>query len=397
MPQYIYTAANIKGKKTRGQMAAANRTELAARLKSQQQYLLDFKEATSKTENKKLNSQKLSEFNRQIGTMLSSGISLVRAIEIILRRDISKNERVVYEKIQSTLLSGFTLSDAMEQMGNVFPILLINMYRAAEANGTLDLTALKMADHYEKEHRLKTKIRSATAYPILLLCMVIIVMILIFNFVLPRFANVYGEMELPQITKIVMSVSNLFTDHFLILAIVILLVVLITNVLYKVPQIRVKIDRLKLRSPLIGKLLRIIYTARFARTLSSLYSSGLSILNALEIARGTIGNAYIESQFDTLIGSVRNGYKLSESLESIDGYDRKLASTVLIGEETGRLDYMLNTVADSFDYEAEQATNRLIAILEPLLIIIMAAVVGTVMISVLLPIYGLYSSIASYN
>ena len=167
------------------------------------------------------------------------------------------------------------------------------------------------------------------------------------------------------------------------------------QLLLQIPKLRLAIDHLKLRLPLTGKLMRTIYTARFSRTLSSLYASGISILQALDIARTTVGNAYIAAQFDELLADVRNGNPLSAAVDKVDGYDKKLASVILVGEETGRLDQMLNAAADNFDYEAQQATDRLTALVEPLMIIIMALCVGVVMISVMLPLYNLYGYIDS--
>jgi len=313
-------------------------------------------------------------------------------VEIILRRDIPKKQRAAYEDIYRSLLGGIALSDAMEQLGGVFPELLINMYRAGEANGTLDQTANRMADHYEKEQRLKSKLKSASTYPMILMCLTVVVMILIFTVVMPKFLALYGDAPLPAITQAVVGLSNLFTHHAISLIIAVLLLVFGLMSLYRLPKVRYKIDKLKLKIVIVGKLLGTVYTARFARTLSSLYASGLSILTALQICRGTIGNAYIAAQFDDLINNVRNGSALSESIDQIDGYDKKLSSTILIGEESGQLEHMLLAVADSFDYEAEQATSRLSSMLEPILIILMSVLVGTVIFSVMLPIIKMYGN-----
>ena len=394
MPRYRYTAKDIKGRRMTGTIEAASETALIAQLREKQLFLLSYKTNTvaNSSAGMHLNSKQLAQFNYELGSMLSSGISLIRAVEIILRRDIPQKQRAAYEDIYRSLLGGVALSDAMEQLGGVFPELLINMYRAGEANGTLDLTANRMADHYEKEHRLKSKLKSASTYPMILMCLTIVVMILIFTVVLPKFLALYGDAPLPAITQAVIGISNLFTQHTLSLIIGVLLLAFGFMSLYRQPKVRYKLDKLKLKIFIIGKLMRTVYTARFARTLSSLYSSGLSILTALQICRGTIGNSYIAAQFEDMIKNVRNGSALSEAIEQIDGYDKKLSSTVLIGEESGQLEHMLLAVADSFDYEAEQATARLSSMLEPILIILMAVLVGTVIFSVMLPIIKMYGN-----
>lgn len=395
MPNFKYIAKDMRGKTVRGAIEAADREALSAALKERQYFLISYETKAESSGGRRMKPKDVAEFNRQLGTMLGSGISLLRSMEIILRRDMSKKYRAVYEKLYNALLSGTPMSQAMEEQGNIFPALLINMYRAGEANGTMDLTANRMAEHYEKEYRLRNKIKSASTYPIVLLCLTIVIMILVFTVVLPQFITLYGDMELPKITQIVLWVANLFTEKLLYLLIVAAAVFLVFKAIFSLPNVKIAKDRFKLRIPVIGPLMRIIVTARFARTLSSLYASGLSIITALDISRGTVGNAYIASQFDELINDVRTGSALSNSLDKVVGFDKKLSATVSIGEESGRLETMLLSVADSFDYEANEATQRLVSILEPVLICAMALIIGGIMVAVMLPIYGMYGSIGA--
>ena len=393
MPLYRYTAKNINGKSIRGKAEAESESALVLKLKGRGLYLLSCEVLARAEETKRLSARHISQFNYEIGTMLSSGISLIRSLEILLRQDMPKRNREIYTSVYRQVLSGKDMSGAMEAMGGVFPELLINMYRAGEANGTLDVTALRMAEHYDKENRLRNKIKSAAAYPAILLILTLGVIVLIFTVVLPNFIAVYGNMELPGITKAALSISDVFTKHYMVLILAVLGLVLLFRTLGKNKKVRYKLDRMKLKLPVIGRLMRTIYTARFARTLSSLYASGLTVLSALQAVRGTVGNEYIASQFDGLVNDVRNGVALSEALDKIDGYDPKLASTVLVGEESGKLEGMLLSVAGTFDYEAEEATQRLAAMIEPALIIIMAVIVGLTLIAVMLPIYNSYSTL----
>ena len=393
MPDFKYTAKDINGRKKQGKLEAADKAALVDALRAQNLFLVSCEQTDLQHSFTPLKSKELADFNRQLGTMLSAGVTLIRTIEIILRRDLKKKQRDVYETIYRELINGRALSEAMVSAQGAFPDLMINMYRAAEANGTIDLTANRMAIHYDKEYRLNNKIKSASTYPMILLCLTVAVIVLIFNTVLPNFLALYKDEELPTLTQIIVAVSKLFTDDLLYVVIGVLLLIVLISQIVRIPAVRLFVDKLKIKLPVIGKLMRTIYTARFARTLSSLYSSGLMILNALQISRNTLGNTYIAAQFDGLIKDVRNGSSLSAGLEKIDGYDKKLPSTVLIGEESGQLEQMLLSVSDSFDYEADEATTRLTAMLEPLLIIIMAVVIGTVMIGVMLPIMGMYDTI----
>jgi len=395
MPIYQFVAKDIRGKTVKGSLEATDAEALTAALKERRCFLISYQVKAGQTKDRRMRPKDLAEFNRQIGTMLSSGISLLRALEIILRRDLSKKHRGVYEKMYSELLVGTPLSYAMQRQDRVFPPLLINMYRAGEANGTIDLTANRMADHFEKEYRLRNKLKSASTYPIVLLALTLVIMVLVFTVVLPQFVNLYGGMELPGITRAVLWLAELFTDRLLYLILAAALLTVLFKLVFSIPGVRVARDRLKLRLPIVGRLMRIIVTARFSRTLSSLYASGLPILTALDISRGTVDNAYIAGQFDQLINDVRTGAPLSDALDKVDGFDKKLSATVSIGEESGRLEAMLISVADSFDYEANEASQRLVAILEPVLICLMALIIGAIMVAVMLPIYGMYDQIGA--
>jgi type IV pilus assembly protein PilC len=391
---YQYTAKNLEGGVRRGMLEAADESRLSAKLRDDGLFLVSCRVKTEDYARTRLKAQELSDFSRQIGTMLASGVSLLRAISIISQRDVKPHVRVVYQNLYRALQRGVTLGDAMSQQGEAFPELLINMYYAGESSGKLDQTAMKMAVHYEKEHRLRTKIKSAMTYPLILLFVTLAVMIAIFTMVLPSFFDIFDGAELPLITRIVMAVSNGLINHWIWILIIVLALAMVIGTVRTLLPVRRQMDRVKLRLPAIGKPLKTIYTARFARTLSSLYSSGLSMLNALSISGGTIGNLFISEQMDNVSTAVRQGTALSAAISTVNGFDPKLAATITIGEESGKLDDMLESVADSFDYEADMATQRLTTILEPALIIIMALLIGTIMISVLLPIVDMYQTIA---
>ena len=335
----------------------------------------------------------LSDFSRQVASMMASGITVIRAIKIMAERDIKPPLKKVYDTLYREIQRGNTLSFAMEATEGSFPELLINMYKAGEASGQMEGTARKMADHYEKEHKLNGKIKSAMTYPAILFVVTIMVVILIFTVILPQFFTLFKGIELPMITQIMINISTSLTNYWLFYIIGTLIMIVLMKFLLAVPSVKLGLDKFKLKIPQIGKLLKIIYTARFARTLSSLYSSGLAMINALNISGSIIGNTYLQSQFPDAIAQVRNGEPLSASIATIKGFDPKLVSTIYIGEESGNLDEMLETVADSFDYEAEMATTRMVTFIEPVMIIIMAVIVGGIMLSVMLPIMTLYQNI----
>lgn len=393
MPVYKYTAKNLQSQLIKGTMEATSPELVRRALRQNNEFALHIQEIQEHHKIYKLKPMEISDFSRQIASMLGSGITMIRAIKIMEERDIKPAIKKVYGVLYQEIQRGNTLSYAMEATGGSFPELLINMYKSGEASGQMEGTARKMADHYEKEHKLRGKIKSAMTYPIILFVITIMVVVLIFTLILPQFFTLFEGIELPAITQLMINISNSMTTYWYIYLIGLLVFIVLGGFLVTVPQIKKALDQFKLKIPKIGKLMKIIYTARFARTLSSLYSSGLAMINALTISGATIGNSYLQSQFPQAIEQVRNGEPLSASIQTIEGFDAKLVSTIYIGEESGNLDDMLESVADSFDYEAEMATTRLVTFIEPIMIIIMASIVGAIILSVMLPIMTLYQNI----
>ncbi len=267
------------------------------------------------------------------------------------------------------------------------------MIRAGEESGKLDEICMKMADHYQNEHKTNSNIKGAMAYPAVLGVLTVVAVIIIFVKILPNFFKLFEGMELPIPTQIVIWISKLFTERWYILVFAILAIMVIYKILSSIELVKLQLDKFKLTIPMIGNLMKTIYTARFCRTLSSLYTSGMPIVLALQTAKTTVGNRFVAFQFDDAIKKIQQGVSMSAALKDISGFDKKLYSTVLIGEESGRLDDMLISTADSFDYESEAAIRKLTGLIEPIMIIFMALIIGFVFVSVMMPIYALYQSI----
>jgi type IV pilus assembly protein PilC len=385
----------LNGSKRSGSIEATTVDALAATLKQENLFLTKWSTTKPKQESRKLKTTEVADFCRQLGAMLSAGIMLIRAMNILTQRNLKPHIKKVYDDVILDLQRGSTLSEAMANRGRAFPELLISMMRAGENTGKLDSTCEKMAVTYDKEHRLNSKIHQALIYPAILIVLIIGVVLVLFTFVLPQFMGLFEGMDLPLPTKIVMGFSDFLLANGVWLIVVVVVGVAGLIALFRQPAPRRALDRAKLKLPKIGSLLRIIYTARFARTLASLYVSGISMIQALTIARSTVGNKYIDSQFDSVIDALGNGRTLSQALAGVEGFESKLRSTVLIGEESGNLESMLESVADQYEYDSEVATQNLVALVEPALIVIMAVVVAFVIISVLMPIYQLYTNIGA--
>lgn len=396
MPNYTYKAKNLYGMTLSGTQRAGNESELMAQLHEKKLFLLEAREVKVKENLIKLKPLEISEFSRQIGNMLSAGVPLIHAVSIVRNRDNPPRLQKAYNRIHRSLQEGLLLSEAVKELGGTFPVLYTAMLTAGEANGHLGKTLLTLADHYQREHRLNNRISSATVYPRILFVVIILVVLAIFLFILPNFFSVFKGMTLPFPTRVMLAISNGLIDGWYYFLAGGLLIFGIGSTLLQRESVRRKLDEFKLHIPVVHKLLVTIYTARFARTISSLYSSGIPIIQALYIGRKTIGNRYIDAQFDKAIQMVQSGISFSEAIKSIEGFDSKLTSSIVVGEETSRLDEMLVSVADTFDYEAESATQRLVTLIEPIMVILMALIVGFIMISVMLPILQMYQNVQNY-
>lgn len=397
MAKYLYQARDKDGKLETGTMTAVDEDELYRCLKEKGLYLVDEQDAMEGKVHHQLPALMLSEFNRELGDMLGAGVTLVHALTILSKEEtMGKKDRKILAQVLKMVRQGESVSDALEKQAGAFPLLMINMYHAAETSGSLADTARRLAVHYEKEHQMNTKVKGATTYPKILCVMAVLVVAFIFSFILPQLSELFDSLDqLPAPTRVLFGVSSFIQNHFKALLLAIIILGAILTLVSRMPVVKLKRDEWKLKIPVVGKLLGIIYTARFARCLSSLYCAGIPIATAMQIVKRTIGNVYIESQFDRAISLLREGKNLSEAVESIKGFRSKLASVIRVAEESGDLAMMLDSLADSFDYESETAVNRLISYLEPVLIIVMAVVIGFIMVAVMLPIYDSYSAIGN--
>ena len=332
---FRYTAKDIDGKVVRGAMEAADYDTLYSQLLAQGLYLQSATRRGAGRKPRTLRPQELSDLCRQLSTLLASGVSLVRALTIISQDEgISAGLRRIYENVLGEVRKGSSLSAALEAQ-QVFPTLMLGMIRAGEGSGKLDQVAERLAIHYEKAHQMNQQVKSALMYPMILAILAVAVVIVIVTFVLPQFSDLFSTMDsLPGVTLALMAFSNFMVTKWYLMILGVAAVVMVIRTLLRIPAVRLEMDRRKLKMPVFGPLNQVICTARFARTISSLYSSGLPIVTALQTARDTIGNAYIVSQFDDVLVQVRSGVGLSAALETVDGFQRKLCSSIAVGEET---------------------------------------------------------------
>lgn len=396
MPEYKYQAQDSKGKIVKGKADAFDEADLQKRFHDSGLLLLEAKPIIKQMALKPLKKPRLADFCRQLGTLIKAGVVLIKAIEIIANDEsITDYERQLYLRLRDRIVQGVSLSTVMEELQPAFPPLLIFMIRAAETSGTLDTTCLRLAEQYTSEAQLEQTAKNSLTYPKILSVLIVIVVAILFGYVLPQFEDIFATLpELPLPTRILMAISDFVANKWYILAIIIVLAIIFGKMIVKIPAVRMLIDRIKVMGKW-GKLTKIIYSGRFARTMSSLYSAGIPIHSCIEIAKSTIGNKYIEAQFDEVEKKVSGGMPLSSALVEVDGFVSKLPATIKVGEETGMLGNMLESVADDLDFYSKQALLKLTSYIEPVMIVVMAVAVGFIMISIIYPIYQSYQTIGA--
>ena len=396
MPEYKYQAQDSKGKIVKGKADAFDEADLQKRFHDSGLLLLEAKPIIKQMALKPLKKPRLADFCRQLGTLIKAGVVLIKAIEIIANDEsITDYERQLYLRLRDRIVQGVSLSTVMEELEPAFPPLLIFMIRAAETSGTLDTTCLRLAEQYTNEAQLEQTAKNSLTYPKILSVLIVIVVAILFGYVLPQFEDIFATLpELPLPTRILMAISDFVANKWYILAVVIVLAIIFGKMIVKIPAVRMLIDRIKVMGKW-GKLTKIIYSGRFARTMSSLYSAGIPIHSCIEIAKSTIGNKYIEAQFDEVEKKVAGGMPLSSALIEVDGFVSKLPATIKVGEETGMLGNMLESVADDLDFYSKQALLKLTSYIEPVMIVVMAVAVGFIMISIIYPIYQSYQTIGA--
>ncbi|NLV48939.1 MAG: type II secretion system F family protein [Clostridiaceae bacterium] len=402
MPQFVYTAVDRKGKKSSGVLEANSIADLRVKLKSKDLYVTEAQDAVDVKRSKEIKSSQkvklkpLAIFCRQFATLINSGITAIKALDILFQQTedkvLKKHIGQIYESVQK----GDAMSDAFRRQGEAFPELFINMILAGESSGTLDGVLLRMADHYEKENKLKNKIKGAMIYPIVLMTLTIAVVILMLVVVLPSFTGIIlaGGGTIPLPTRMLLGLSDFLSNYWYLVAGVTILIVISWRAFKRSDKGRLWWDRRKLKMPIVKKSLRMIYSARFARTLSTLLSSGIQMLQSLDITARVINNQVIHNSLNNVVEDIRKGMPLSVSLRKTGDFPPMIYNMINVGEESGLLDDILTKTAAFFDEESDAAIQRLVGLLEPLMIVFMAVIIGFIVIAIALPMFSMYGAVA---
>lgn len=396
MKKFSYTAKDVRGIQSKGVIVASDEKEFMAKMREKGLFVITSKESDSndaKTTHK-FNTKELAFNCRQLSAMLSSGLTLVKALDILCREQEKESAKVIWRDVYENVQKGESFSASLEMHEGAFPQFLTSMVSAGESSGSLDVIMKRMSDHYAKENKLHNVIKGAMVYPVILLVLTVVIVIGLFAFIMPVFLDMYEDPnDMPGLTKALQAVSNFITKRWYVLIIVTLL--LIFGIIYalKVPSLRLKIDRMLIKGPGFGPLVVKVYTGRFSRTLSSLYSSGIPMVECLERSSAILGNSYIDQCFENVIDEVKQGETLSSAIQRTEIFDSMFCSIIYVGEESGALDDILEKTSDYYEEESESAIQRLVGMLEPMLIIVLGVVIGLVVAGVYPALYGSFESI----
>lgn len=391
MKSFQVKAIDASGKNVNDLFFAEDIEELIQNVKSKSLFLVEYRETKAISNSvSKLPIKSLVIFCRQLGTMIGAGIPIMQSLSMLLEKADTPKSKRIYRNVFEEVQKGNSLSAAMQSQEGIFPELLNNMIMAGELSGTLDISLKRMAVHFEKEAKLKNKVKSASIYPMVLGVFSVGVVLALVTFVLPTITGMFSVDRIPWTTRIILNFSDFLLNYWIAIIIGLMFLVVTINLLLKVRSIRLQWDKFKLFMPILGKLNQTIYSARAARALSSLYSSGVQILDMLETTGRVLGNVYLEDMFLEIIDKVSRGELISKSIAETKSFDPMLSSMIYVGEETGAIGDILDTTADYFDNEADSALQRIISMIEPMMIIVLGFVIGFIVISIIQPIFQMY-------
>lgn len=396
MPVYSYTVADYTGQKINGRMEAKDKTTVINNLRKSQLIIISLRELKEKEvkalkRGGKLRLEELLVFFRQLTALVRAGIPLVKSLNIIFSQAENPFLKEIVSSLISQIESGTSLSEAMSAYSQVFLPLYTNMIKAGEMSGALDTILERLALYLEASSKLNRKVQSAMMYPIAVISIAVLITVGIFIFVIPKFKEMFSSMggNLPLPTQIVIGISEGLGKYFLVLIILIVILAIALRKALDTPRARLRWDKMKLDLPMMGKLIRKVIVARFARTTATLLRSGVSILTALDIGAKTSGNKTVEVTLTKVIARVSKGERIGDVLAENKVFAPFVVNLISVGEETGDLSGMLDKIAYFYEEEVDAAVSGLTSLIEPLIIVVLGVLIGGIVISLFLPIFRL--------
>ena len=402
MPVFDYTALDTKGKNISGIIDADSAAAARQKLRTAGNFPVKVKEVKDSGKEKserqpvalpkifsRIRPAEITIMTRQMATLIGAGFPLVSALEALMNQVSSPAMKKTVAQIKGDIVEGCAFADALAKFPTVFSPVYVNMVRAGETSGTLEIVLERLADITEKQQALQSRVITAMIYPILILCIGALILTFLFIYVIPNITSIFDNMKqaLPLPTRILITTSDLFKAYWWLLAGLIMGALAGLHRLRKKPGGRSWIDGNMLRLPMVGALIRKMAAARFARTLGSLLENGVSMLPALAIVQNIVGNVHISAAVEKANTEVGKGQALGKALDSDKMFPPIAIQMIQVGEQSGELEDMLNKVADVFEKEVETTVMRLTAMLEPIMVLVMAGVVLFIVLSICLPIF----------
>ena len=400
MPSFVWKGKNRFGAFQEGVLIADSRDAAVATLRRQSIQVTSVREKGREIRllpkfPRKVGAKRVAIFTRQFSVMLDAGLPLVQCLEILGEQEEDRNFREIIQAVRTDVESGASLADAMRKHPRAFNNLYVSMIAAGEAGGILDIILQRLATYIEKVVKLNAQVRSALIYPVTVIVIAAGVVVIILWKVIPVFAQLFAGLggELPFLTRIVVNASNFVGRYFPFVIIVLFLISMAVRRFHRTERGRRLIDGAILKLPVIGMLVRKIAVARFCRTLSTLTSSGVPILDGLDITAKTSGNSIVEDAVMAVRKAVEEGKTLSAPLAETKVFPPMVVQMINVGEQTGALDQMLSKIADFYEEEVDTAVAGLMKLLEPLMIVILGGIIGTIVTAMYLPMYAILQKI----
>jgi type IV pilus assembly protein PilC len=402
MPMYNYKARDEAGKSVHGVLEAASNDEIAAKLRKMGYMPTKINEASPgiKLDNlgarfERVRIENIVMFNLQLANMIDAGLTLLSSLQTLTKQIESKKLRDIVDEVRRTVEAGSNFSDALAQHPKVFSKLFVNMVKAGEASGKLNVVLTRLAHYVEQQEDLRQKIKGALFYPGILLCAGILVILFVVSFVMPKFVEIFTEagVALPLPTQILYGVGVAIKSYWYLFLFFIGGLIFGVKMYIRTDRGRLQFDQLILKTPVIGPLVRKVIVSRFCRTLATLVESGVPVLQSLDIIRDVVGNEVISRVVKTVRTSVERGEKISEPLKLSEEFPPDAVHMIATGEEAGKLGQMLNKIADFYDTSLGYSIKKLTDLIEPVFLVIMGAMVGLIMASMLLPIFDMAKAI----
>ncbi|WP_432665239.1 type II secretion system F family protein [Wukongibacter baidiensis] len=400
MPEFKYEALRSTGEKLKGNYEAESKNHVLIMLKEKNLYPLKVEEVVKGTEIGvkifgRVKTKDIAVFCRQFHVMLNAGVSLIKCLDILRFQTDNKKLKKVLEEVYEEVQKGLTFSEALKNQRSTFPDLLIHMVEAGEVSGTLDVIMERMAVHFEKENKIQNKVKGAMIYPIILSTVSVLVVVFLLTFVMPTFVGMFttSGVELPLPTKILLIISNMMKKVWYLLILVLFMGIYGIKKYMATDRGSFFIDHIKMKIPVVKGTTQRVVTSRFTRTMSTLLVSGIPLIQAIEIVSKIVQNKIVEKGLLDVKEEVKKGIELATPIDRIGFFPPMVVSMIKIGEESGSLDEILDKTANFYDEEVEVAMHKMVTMLEPLMIVFMAVIIGAIVIAMVLPMFDMINTV----